>query len=457
MPERILIHNADYIYNLAGVSPNSPPQDILIEGNIIAAIGPKLDEKFGDVKTHIDATNKLVFPGFINTHHHLFQAFMRHVPQMQNQRIDQWIAEATSRAKKMDPEAHYWAALSNMAELVLSGATTTTDMLYLYPNQYDHQELFEATIEAAKTIGVRFHPYRGSMSRRDGLFEKDVLEESEKIIEHTRDIVDKFHQKAGDAMVKVGIAPCTIFTNCAYDYEQAAALAIRYDINLQTHLGESKFETRYVLEKYGMTPYQLMESLGWKDSRVSLAHCIEINDEDIDRLAQNHNSVSHCPTSNARSPIGQTGVAPIAKMLQKGVNVSIGVDGSAGNDSSDMLFEMRAARTNQGIPEESTYLDPEQIFYMATEGGAKALRWESNIGRVEQGYCADITIFDIHDSIGHIGAWDKAGSLISCSSKRAETVIINGEIIVSEGKLTKIEERQLIKKATTKWKEAFGK
>ena len=258
-------------------------------------------------------------------------------------------------------------------------------------------------------------------------------------------------------MVKVGVAPCTIFTNSPEDYENAAALAVRYDINLQTHLSESAYEQDYCQAQFGMTPLELTHSLGWGEERASFAHCIEVSSNDISQLAHHKNSVCHCPISNARSPIGQRGIAPIKEMLEHNINTSIGVDGSAGNDSSNILEEMRWARTIAGIRTESTYLDPKQVFYMGTMGGAKTLRWDDAIGSIEAGKCADLVIYDIYDSLGHVGVWDGPGSLISCQAKRAHTVIVNGKILVSEGQLTQVDEIQIVKDAWDKWKEIFYK
>lgn len=427
---------------------------ILIEGNKIIEINSKL--KNADIV--LDATGKIILPGFINTHHHFFQAFLRHVPAMQNQRIDKWIAILSNFAKKMSPEARYQAAMVNMVELLFSGCTTAADMSYIFPQKFNHLDLFASEVKAANDIGIRFHPFRGSLSlsKKDGSeFDDDVVENSDQIIERTRQIIDKFHQSGRDAMLKVGIGPCTIFTNTPKDYRQAAILAKEFDLNLQTHLSESNFEQQLVQEKYHKTPLELFQSLGWDDERANFVHCLELENQDIDLLKKHHSSVCHCPISNARSSLGQQGVAPIWEMLEKGLTISIGVDGSAGNDSSNILEEMRWARTMQGVRPQSTYLKPEDVLYMGTMGGARALRWDDMLGSLEVGKCADLAIFDIRDSISHVGVWDEIGSLISCQAKRADTVIINGKIVIDQGQLQTLNETKVIKKARHIWKTTF--
>ncbi|MDZ7587575.1 MAG: amidohydrolase family protein, partial [Patescibacteria group bacterium] len=394
-----------------------------------------------------------------NTHHHLSQAFFRHVPEFQNQRIDKQINLLCRLTKKMTPEAHYWAAMVNMAELILSGCTTTADFSYVFSRQYDAGELFGAAIKAASDLGMRFHPFRGSMSlsKKDkALFADEVVESTDEIAANTETVIKRWHQKEGDGMVKIGIAPCTVFTNTGEDFQQAVLLAKKYKVNLQTHLSETKYEQDFVRVKYRTTPLEYLQKLGWDNDRVSWVHGIELGQKEMLLIKKHNQSVCHCPISNARSAIGQKGIAPVWEMLRTGVNVCLGVDGSAGNDSSNILEEMRWARTLQGIRPEATYLKPMDVFYMATMGGAKALRWDDMLGSIEPGKCADIAIFDLNDSISHVGVWDKVGSLISCQTKRADTVIINGKVVVDNGQLLSQNETNLIKKAWQIWNKIYG-
>lgn len=451
----LLIKNADYLVRLDKAGRVLRKTSIFIEGNKISQVGTKINK----ADKVIDASGKIVLPGFINIHHHLSQAFLRHVPEFQNQQIDKQINLLCRLTKKMTPEAHYWAAIVNLAELILSGCTTTTDFLYVFPKQYDSGQLFEATIKAANDLGMRFHPFRGSMSlsKKDkALFADDVVESTDEILANTEAVIKRWHQKERDGMVKVGIAPCTVFTNSATDFKLAAKLAKKYKINLQTHVSESKYEQQYILQKFNTTPLEYLQTLGWDNKRVSWVHGIELSERDIKLIKNKKQSVCLCPISNARSAIGQKGIAPVWEMLQEKINVAIGTDGSAGNDSSNLLEEMRWARTLQGIRPEATYLKPMDVFYMATMGGAKALRWDDMLGSLEPGKCADIVIFNLNDSISHVGVWDKVGSLISCQAKRADTVIINGRVVVANGQLLSQNETNLIKKAWQVWNKIYG-
>lgn len=462
--DRLLIRNAE-IYQPGSQSTELKRSDILIEGNQIIAVGQNLVDNFGQVDHHIDASGKIVFPGFSNSHDHTPQTMMKNGPQ-ERTRIDDWISRVARMTEPMDPQAHYLAAKAKFLELALSGVTTTADMVYIYPNKYPSEEITQEVIRAAGEVGIKLLYFRGSMSlsKKDGAeFPDDMVENSDQIITRTAEVINRFHQDGNDAMVKIGIAPCTILTSTPQDYRNAADLArsfstttgVRYRISLQTHLSESRYEHSYVAANYhGMTPLELLQSLGWGDEIVSFVHCIEVGQNDINLLAQNHSSVCHCPISNSRSPEGQQGIAPIWEMLQTGVNISIGVDGSAGNNSGNIVEEMRWAMTIAGARQTGTYLQPWQIFDMATVNGAKALNWPS-IGQVKPGFCADIVIYDIQDSIAHLGTWDPAASLISCQALPAETVIVNGKIIVSEGKHTLVNQRQVIEEFNAKWKEMY--
>lgn len=450
----ILIKNADYLVTGNQKDEIIKHATLLIADNKIKAVNPQ--EKQADKV--IDAEGKIIFPGFINTHHHLSQAFLKHVDKLQNQKIDKWISLVVELSRKMNPEAYYYSAIINLAELLLSGCTTSADMLYLFPRQYSHEELFKAEIKAARDLGMRFHLFRGSMSlsqKEGALFPDDAVETSEEIMDRTEAMIGKYHDKRESAMVKIGIAPCTVFTNTAKDYFNAAKMAKKYDINLQTHVSESNYEQKYILKKFEVTPLKYLQSLGWDDARVSWVHGIEFTDQDLELIKKDNQSVCHCPISNARAPLGQKGIAPIWEILQEKINVGIGVDGSAGNDSSNMLEEMRWARTLQGVRQEATYLSIMDVFKMATINGAKALRWDNAIGSLEIGKCADIAIFNVEDSLDYVGVWNKVGGLISCQAKRADTVIVNGKIVIENGQLLTQNETKLIKKARQVWRRVF--
>lgn len=434
----ILIKDAEYIVTMDARNRILKRASLFIEGSVIREVDSK--------RTHADrvifARGKIVIPGLINCHHHMFQCVMRGMPELQNQTIDRWINIVCETTKKMDEETVYYSALANMAELLLYGCTTTTDMLYIFPK--GRKGWMEATIRAAQDIGIRFHPYRGSMSlsRKDGaLFPDDVVQDSDTIASETESVIRKYHSSDNDSMLKVGIAPCTIFTSTEQDYRNAVLLGKKYGVNLQTHLAESEYENEYSMKTFHKRPLACLRDLGWEGKQVSLTHCINLNTQEIKSLASTKMNVVHCPISNARSPIGDIGIAPVYEMFKEGVNVAIGVDGSAGNDSSNVLEELRWARILQGARKESTYLRPEQVLEMGTINGARLLNWENEICSIEEKKVADIVIFNPFDKIEHAGAGSHlANALISNQAVRAEIVLINGEVVVEKGRLSKISE-----------------
>ncbi len=440
----ILIKDADYIVTMDKADRILKSSSIFIQGSKIVEV----ESKRTRADRVISARGKIVIPGLVNCHHHMFQCMMRGMPELQNQTIDRWINIVCETTKKMDAEAIYYSALANMAELLLYGCTTTTDMLYLFPK--GKKGFFEATIKAAKDIGIRFHPYRGSMSlsRKDGaLFPDDVVEDSDTIASETESMIRKYHSPDDDSMVKVGIAPCTIFTSSSKDYENAVLLSKQYGVNLQTHVSESEFENEYTMKKFHKRPIAYLSDLGWEGGRVSFTHCININAKEIKSLAAAKTNVVHCPISNVRSPIGEGGIAPVYEMLKQKVNVGIGVDGSAGNDSSNVLEELRWARTMQGARKESTYLKSGDALAMGTIHGAKALNWDTAIGSIETEKKADLAIFDLGHNIEYAGAYnDPITALIACQARRADTVLVDGSVVVSHGQLVSMSENKFIKK-----------
>ncbi len=426
--QSLLIKNADYLITMDAKRRILRNASVYIEGPEIK----ELNSRKKKADKIIDASGMIVLPGFINTHHHMFQSLFRNVPYQQNQRIDKWIAAMTAMIKELTPEASYYASLINMAELLLSGCTTTSDFFYIFPK--GKKEIFEATIKAAKNIGIRFHPYRGNMtlSKKDGaLFDDSVVQSLEVILKHSEKVVRKFHDENKFSMIKIGLGPCTPFTNSKKDFIEIAKLARKYKVNLQTHVAESEFENGYCQENFGKRPVSYLQSIGWKGSDVSYVHCIYLNKEEVKVLSRSKTTLVHCPISNARGEA----IAPITEMIKEEVSVGIGVDGSASNDSSNILEEMRWARTIQGARENFTYLKPSQVLEMGALGGAKVLN-RTDLGSIEKGKAADIAIFETKDKIAHAGATcDPAGSLIASQAIPAEYVIVNGKIVVDREKL----------------------
>ena len=438
----MLIKDADYVVTLDKSDRVLKHASVFIEGSYIREV----DSKRTSADRVISARGKIIIPGFVDCHHHMFQCVMRGMPELQNQPIDRWINIVCETTKKMDAETIYYSALANMAELLLYGCTTTTDMLYLFPR--GKKGFFEATIQAAKNIGIRFHPYRGSMSlsKKDGAeFPDDVVEDSDDIASESEQMIRTYNDNSPDSMLKIGLAPCTIFTSSKQDYRNAAIISKQYGVNIQTHLAESAFENEYSMKNFHKRPLAYLRDLGWEGEHVSLTHCINVNTKEIEAIASSNTNVVHCPISNARKPLGEAGVAPIWELLERNVNVSVGVDGSAGNDSSNMLEELRWSRTMQGVRRESTYLKPEKVFRMGTINGARLLNWESAIGLIEVGKAADIAMFNL-DGVESAGACDPLTALLSTQARRADMVMVNGNVVVENSHLTFIAEESVVKK-----------
>lgn len=384
---------------------------LLIEGRRIKGV----DSKRKKANRIIDASGMVVLPGFINCHHHMFQSLFRNVPYQQNQEIDNWIVTMATMSREITPEASYWSAMTAMAELLLSGCTTTTDFFYI--SLGNQERALEAIIKAANDIGMRLHLYQEGET-----------------------MVEKYHRPGRFSMLCIGLGICTPFMKTKGDFEKMAKLAKEHRVNLQVHVAESESEVSFCQEKFGKRPVFYLQSLGWKGPNVSYVHCIYLDKKEIKLLAQSKTSVVHSPISNAR---GES-IAPITEMLGEGVNIGIGVDGSAGNDSSNILEEIRWARTLQGARDGFTYLKPSQVLEMGIIGGAKVLG-RDDIGSIEEGKAADIVIFDTRDKIGHAGAvCDPIGSLISSQAIPTEYVIVNGKIIVERGKLKTIDLQEII-------------
>lgn len=398
----ILIRNADYLVTMNKKRQILRHASLYIEGREIKEV----DSKRERAERIIDASGMIVLPGFINCHHHMFQSLFRNLPYLQNLEIDNWITSMIAISQEITPEASYWSAMTAMAELLLSGCTTNADFFYISPK--NKKKVIEAIIKAAEDIGMRLHLYQ----ENEGM-------------------VAKYQQPEKFAMLHLGLGICAPFTRPKRDFEKMARLARKYGVNLQVHVAESKFEKR---------PVFYLESLGWMGPDVSYVHCIYVDREEIKNLAQSKTNVVHCPISNAR---GES-IAPVTEMIKEGVNIGIGVDGSAGNDSSNILEEMRWARTLQGARKGFTYLKPSEVLEMGTIGGAKVLN-RDDIGSLEPGKAADVVIFETRNKISHAGAvCDPVGSLIASQAIPVEHVIVNGKTVVEGGELKTIDLQKII-------------
>jgi len=433
----LLIKNAFAIATFDEKNTRLSNADIYVEGAQIKEIGANLAHQAEIV---IDASGMVVIPGLINTHHHFYQTLTRALPAVQNAKLFDWLRYLYNVWRHITPEAVYWSTLGALGELLLTGCTTTADHLYLFPSNLTGM-LIDEEIRAAQEIGIRFHPTRGSMSlgiSKGGLPPDNVVQDEDAILEDSARLIDTYHDPVPFSMCSVALAPCSPFSVTPDLMRLTAALARDKGVLLHTHLAETLDEDEYCMNIIGMRPLEYMEDLGWLGEDVWFAHCVHLNKDEIKVMAETKTGVAHCATSNMR--LG-SGAAPIPEMLEAGVPVGLAVDGSASNDSSDMLGEVRQCMLLHRLVRGVDAMSADRALRLATRGGASVLR-RADIGSLEVGKAADIAIFDVKrlDFAGSLH--DPIAALVFCGiSHRAHTVIVNGEVVVREGVLVNVDER----------------
>lgn len=416
--------------------------DLRIKGNIVDEIGPNLPSHG---ETVVDSSKLVVVPGFVNTHHHFYQTLTRNIPAVQDAKLFDWLVYLYERWKNLDADSVYISSSLAMAELVKTGCTCTTDHHYVYPKGFEGDAM-AIQFEAADRIGMRFSPTRGSMSlsRKDGGLPPDsVVQSEDEILADSERCIKTFHDPSPFSMHKIVLAPCSPFSVTKRCMLESSRLARRYGVGLHTHLCETMDEEETCLKMYGLRPLELMEECELIGDGVFYAHGIHFNDSELDKLKDTHTSIAHCPSSNMR--LG-SGICRVSDMLDRGITVGIGVDGSASNDSSDMLGEMRNALLLQRVKYGSTSLSARDVFRMACENGASMLGYHT-LGKLLPGYAADIAGFDV-SGLEYAGSdTDPVASLLFCGTKHeTEYTIINGEFAVYGGHLVGWDEEELSRK-----------
>lgn len=416
-----LIKNADVILTMDDQRRELAQADIRIENGVIAEIGSNLTSR-GDIH---DATGCVVTPGLVNTHHHLYQTLTRAVPGGQNALLFGWLQTLYPIWSRFGPEEIFVSAQIGLAELALSGCTLSSDHLYLYPNG----ARLDDTIAAAHEVGLRFHPTRGSMSigESDGGLPPDSLVEKEQaILKDSIRVIDTFHDPSEGAMVRVGLAPCSPFSVSRDLMYQSALLARDKGVMLHTHLAENDEDIAYSQEMFGCRPGQYAEDLGWTGADVWHAHCVKLDGHEIRLFANSQTGVAHCPCSNCR--LG-SGIAPVRAMRDAGVNVALGVDGSASNDSGNLMSEARQTMLLQRVAQGADAMSAREALEIATRGGADVLN-RDDCGRLAVGKRADIAIWDI-SGVESAGSWDPAALLLA-GPTRVKHLFVEGRQIVRD-------------------------
>ncbi|RLD15915.1 MAG: 8-oxoguanine deaminase [Caldiserica bacterium] len=412
--------------------------DVVVEGNEIVKVGKDLKEE-GEI---IDARGKILLPGFVNTHHHFYQILNRNMPAVQDAPLFKWLLYLYEVWRNLDEE---WVRVSTkiaISELLLSGCTTALDHYYVFPK--GKENLIDFEIEEAKNLRIRFHITRGGMSRgksKGGLPPDDLVQEEEEILKDYERLVNKYHDSGKFSMLRIVPAPCSPFSVTEELLKETLLFARKHKLQSHTHLAETLDEEEYCKEKLGKKPAEWLEEIGFLGEDIILAHCIYLDDEDIKRLGKYKTGVSHCPSSNLR--LG-SGIAPIKKLHEAGCNISIGVDGSASNDTSNLWLEGRMALLCSRVKDKLT---AREVLYFLTKGGAKVLG-RDDIGEISPGKAADIILIDTNRIEFAGSGYDPvAGILFSGGNFRVDLNMINGKILVKDGKLLIYEEEKLIEEA----------
>ena len=446
MPDQtLLLKNADVLCTMSEPGENESNIEseiksggLFARNGIIEAVGessslPQIADTIIDMKGHV------VIPGMVNTHHHLFQNLTRAVPAAQNSELFGWLKTLYPIWNNIGPEHVYWSTALGLAELALSGCTTSSDHLYIYPNGAK----LDDSLSAASDIGVRFHGTRGSMSigeSQGGLPPDSLTEKEPFILSESQRLIETYNDSGRYAMQRVALAPCSPFSVSIDLMRESAAMARSYGVGLHTHLAENAEDIEYGLQQFGMRPGEYVEAVGWTGDDVWHAHCVQLNSEEINLFAKTGTGIAHCPCSNMRLA---SGIAPVRQMLDTGVKVGLGVDGSASNDSGNMLNEARQTMLLQRVNSKASTMTAREALRVATIGGASVLN-RDDIGMLVPGYAADITAFK-RDNVDFSGSdWDPVASLVFCGPSKANYTIINGKIVVSEGQLTSIPMEKLV-------------
>lgn len=422
--------------------------NILIEGERISYIGKEVPT----ADRVIDASSMYVYPGLVNTHHHLYQTFTRNIPAVQNLELFPWLKYLYEIWKNLENDTIYYSSLTGMMELVKYGCTTVFDHHYVFRSDKECKFIDEQ-FKASEDLGVRFHASRGSMSLGvddGGLPPMSVVQSVSDILDDSERLIKEYHDTSKYSMRQIVLAPCSPFSVSDDLMIESAKLARKYGVRLHTHLCETIDEENYCLDTVGKRPLAYMESLGWIGSDVWFAHGIYFNDEELRRLQETQTGVAHCPVSNMKL---SSGIARISEMKEMGIPVGLAVDGSASNDGSNLLHELRTGYLLQRLKYSNESISPREIFDLATQGGARVLG-RDDIGYLDVGMAADLFMFD-SNNIAYVGTEEDPLAILTTVGVNhpVDYTIINGRIVVENKKIVTMNEQEIIQKA----KESYEK
>lgn len=444
----LLVKNATVLVTMDDERREIADGGLFARDGVIEWVGKMADCPAGTADTTLDLRDHIILPGLVNTHHHLYQSLTRVIAQECN--LFNWLLTLYPIWVNLTDEAIYVSTLTGLAELALSGCTTSSDHLYIYPNDCT----LDSQIRAATEIGVRFHASRGSMTlgeSKGGLPPDVVTEDEQFVLRDCQRLIEQYHQPQRHAMLRVVVAPCSPFNVSANLMRESAALARAYNVRLHTHLAETLEEEEFCLEKFGSRPVAYLDSLGWTGHDVWHAHCVQMNQSEIELFGRTGTGVAHCPTSNMRLA---SGIAPVLAMRAAGVPVGLGVDGSASNDGGHLLAEARQAMLLQrvaphrylaelpggrgGFSGNPAAMTAREALEVATRGGAAALG-RDDVGYLAAGMSADFIAIDLN-RLTYSGAWhDPVAAVIFCQPQNVDYTVINGKVVVDSGRITTLD------------------
>ncbi len=433
----VLVLNGCHVVTMNTARDEHPSGYVAIDGNRVVGAGalPVPDGLAG--ARQLDATGCLATPGLVNTHHHLYQWATR--GRAVDSTLFDWLTELYPVWARIDEQIVTAAATAALAWLARTGCTTTMDHHYLFPA--GGGDVLAATVEAARDVGLRFHPTRGSMdlgASDGGLPPDDVVEDRDAIMAATQAAIEKFHDPAPGSMLRIGVAPCSPFSVTRELLADAAGLARSSGVRLHTHIAETADEDDYCAQKFGCTPVEYLDSLGWLGGDVWLAHAVHLDDQAIARLAATGTGVAHCPTSNAR--LG-SGICRTRALLDAGVPVGLGVDGAASNEENSLLAEVKAAALYARAAGGPRALGVREALELATLGGARVLGRDAEIGSLEPGKLADVALWRL-DTLPHADIADPVAALVLGPVAPLELLLVNGRTVVAHDRVLTVDEQR---------------
>jgi cytosine/adenosine deaminase-related metal-dependent hydrolase len=434
MARTLLLKNAEVLVTMDEERREIPGGGVYAEGNRIVQAGPSelLPATADEV---VDLAGHVLVPGLVNTHHHMFQCLTRATPGGQDAELFGWLKAHYPIWARITPEMFHVAAKTAMAELMLSGCTTSSDHQYLYVNG----ATLEQAIEAASDLGLRFHAARGAMSvgeSQGGLPPDAIVEKEADALKEMQRLVERWHDPAFGAMLRIVLAPCSPFTVSDDLMRESRDMARAYGVSLHTHLAENDNDVAYSIERYGKTPTQYVEDLEWVGRDVWHAHCVKLDEPGIRLFGRTGTGVAHCPCSNMRLA---SGIAPVRRMRAERVPVGLGVDGSASADAGHLLAEARQAMLAARVGGDPSAMSAREALEIATLGGAQVLN-RDDIGAIRPGMAADMVAFDLR-GLDFAGQQDPVAALVFCTPAKAAWSVINGRIVVRKGRLAQLDLR----------------